>query len=177
MVFLLSEDWKVPLESFHAQLAKQQQHDSSNDDADMKVFKFPKIPHAINLGAATRDDKISSMAELELIFGNIKQRCGGGGGGGGGGESGRRRVYVEEKIDGANMGLFITLKGKIVAQNRSHFITSAYHAQFGPLDKWIAKHSADLWEILEPGRHVRLCTLLSFFFIFNFLLFLLLCLY
>lgn len=52
------------------------------------------------------------------------------------------------------MGLCIRQDGRILAQNRSHFISANYHPQFAPLGKWIAKHTADLWEILEPERHI-----------------------
>jgi len=109
------------------------------DESACEIVKFPKIPHAINLGAATRDDKLCSAEDLRVIF--DKSRPG-------------RKLYVEEKIDGANMGIFIDDSGRIVAQNRSHFICSSYHPQFAPLDKWIAKHSEELWEILEPNRHI-----------------------
>jgi len=106
-----------------------------------ELVKFPRTPHAIDLGGATRDDKVYSLKDLELVFTKI-------------GPADSRRVYVEEKVDGANMGISISAEGKLIVQNRSHFITSGYHAQFAPLDKWIARHSAELWDILEPGRHI-----------------------
>lgn len=97
-----------------------------------------RTQHALNLGAATRDDKVASEADLALFIRNA-----------------RGHIIVEEKVDGANMGISIRRSdGKIVVQNRSHFVSSSYHAQFQPLDKWLAKHTADLWEILEPGRHI-----------------------
>lgn len=105
------------------------------------LIKFPRTPHAFDLGGATRDDKVCSARDLELIFGKIDPAV-------------TYQIYIEEKIDGANMGISISAEGKFIVQNRSHFITSSYHAQFSPLDKWIARHSSELWDILEPGRYV-----------------------
>jgi atypical dual specificity phosphatase len=105
-----------------------------NTEESSHLIKFPRTPHALDLGGATRDDKVCSAGDLELLFGS--------------------QIYVEEKMDGANMGISISAEGKLIVQNRSHFITSSYHAQFAPLDKWIARHSSELWDILEPGRHV-----------------------
>jgi len=115
-----------------------------------RLIKFPKTPHVINLGAATRTDKVLSSSEFISMFtkGGVCAEEEGEG-------MGMCRVYVEEKIDGANMGISLDLSsGKVVCQNRSHYITSSYHAQFAPLDKWIARHTADLWSILVPWRHV-----------------------
>lgn len=104
--------------------------------ADNTILKFPRTPHVANLGAATRDDKICSRTELDAIVG-------------------APTVIVEEKLDGANMGIFIhSEEMKLMVQNRSHFISGEYHAQFAPLPKWLRDHSADLWAILTPGRHV-----------------------
>jgi atypical dual specificity phosphatase len=41
---------------------------------------------------------------------------------------------------------------KVVAQNRSHYVNSAYHAQFKLLDKWILDHTEDLYNILGDGN-------------------------
>lgn len=102
-----------------------------------KPVKFPRTAHAINLGAATRDDKVMSASDLDSWI------------------SRKLSVIVEEKVDGANLGFHIRASdGRIIAQNRSHYISAGYHAQFAPLDKWIARHTADLWQVLEPDRHI-----------------------
>lgn len=110
--------------------------DNNNSCTSVKLHKFPRTPHAVDLGGATRDDKVMNMVELKGIL-----------------ESGNSLI-VEEKIDGANLGIFITPDGQIITQNRSHFVTSSYHPQFAPLSKWIAQRTDDLWTILDPGRHV-----------------------
>ncbi len=107
-----------------------------------KPTKFPRTAHAINLGAATRDDKVLAMSDLNNW---IQQSA----------SNQNLRVLIEEKVDGANIGFSIhPTNHNIIVQNRSHFITSQYHAQFSPLDKWILEHSQELWSILVPGRHI-----------------------
>eukprot|EP01033_Poteriospumella_lacustris_P000920 gene920-662_t len=102
-----------------------------------KPIKFPRTAHALNLGAATRDDKVLPLSDLNHW---INQRC---------------RLLIEEKVDGANIGFHIRGSDhRIIGQNRSHYISSHYHPQFAPLDKWIAKHTEDLWELLEPDRTI-----------------------
>ena len=62
-------------------------------------------------------------------------------------------IYVEEKVDGANLGISIH-NNQIHLKNRSHYITSKYHEQFKSIDKWLYQHSQDLWTNLEPDRHI-----------------------
>jgi protein-tyrosine phosphatase len=95
---------------------------------DDHIIKFPRTRHVQNYGSATRDDLIMSLKEVSEFL--------------------DKEIFVEEKIDGANMGFSIK-DNKIVAQNRSHYVNSTYHAQFKYLDKWIFEHSVDLWEILQ----------------------------
>lgn len=98
------------------------------------IIKFPRTRHVQNLGAATRDDLVMTAQEVEMTFLH-------------------HELFVEEKIDGANMG--ISIRNNILcAQNRSHFVSSTYHSQFKFLDKWMAKHADDLWKILESDRYV-----------------------
>lgn len=71
--------------------------------------------------------------------------------------SGGKLVAMEEKVDGANLGISIdadTLQFKV--QNRSHFINSKTHRQFGSLDTWLSEHSEGLFKVLgsDPGRYV-----------------------
>jgi atypical dual specificity phosphatase len=87
-----------------------------------------------NLGSATRDDLLIPQEDVMNYFLN-------------------REVLVEEKIDGANMGLSLC-ENKICAQNRSHYVSAEYHPQFKYLDKWIYQHTEVLWEILESDRYI-----------------------
>jgi len=136
MLQLLKEEWRVSSEYVEVST-------SSASSSGPQLVKFPRTPHICNLGAATRDDKLLTPEDLNALIHR-------------GDKSGEETIcYVEEKIDGANMGIFIDDKSnKIMAQNRSHFVSSSYHPQFAPLDKWISKHTTDLWSVLEPGRHI-----------------------
>lgn len=97
------------------------------------MVKFPRTRHVQNLGSASRDDLVMTVNESKIFL--------------------NRPIYVEEKVDGANMGISIR-NHQLVAQNRSHFITSDYHKQFKHLDKWLAEHSNDLWTILQSDRFI-----------------------
>lgn len=92
-----------------------------------QIIKFPRTKHMFNLGAASRDDLILSQDDIKLFLNTM--------------------LYIEEKIDGANMGFSIK-NFKIIAQNRSHYVNSGYHPQFKLLDDWIQNHTRDLFEIL-----------------------------
>ena len=91
------------------------------------IIKFPRTKHFLNLGSASRDDLIMTQNETDKFLNKI--------------------VYVEEKIDGGNLGIRIK-NGKFVCQNRSHYVTSQSHSQFKELDKWIYKHESELMAIL-----------------------------
>ncbi len=102
---------------------------------DQGLIKFPRTRHLYNLGGASRDDLLMSVKEKEVFL--------------------NTEIIIEEKIDGANMGISIdpdTFEIKI--QNRSHFINSTYHAQFKKLDKWISDHQSELYEIIKPGEEI-----------------------
>lgn len=98
------------------------------------IIKFPRTKHLANLGSATRDDLLMSQEEVNQFL--------------------NKEIYIEEKIDGANLGFSINLDSKIMVQNRSHYVTSSEQPQFKPLDAWVQAHGDDLWSILEPGRHI-----------------------
>lgn len=100
------------------------------------LLKFPRTQHLINLGAATSDDLVSN---------SVLHSTG--------------PVVIEEKIDGANMGISLDYNGSLVLQNRSHTINSRSHAQFRCLDAWLHQHGDDLRAILHqdeqfPERHI-----------------------
>jgi len=69
-------------------------------------FRFPHTPHLAWLGpGAPRDDKVLTPAEVrELLNGE---------------------VVVEEKIDGANLGLSLAPDGSLRAQNRGQYLYGA----------------------------------------------------
>lgn len=113
-----------------------QKANQKNDDSDIEQFivKYPRTRHLVNLGGASRDDLIMSASDSKIFYGT--------------------HVIIEEKIDGANMGISINKDYQIQVQNRSHYITPKTHAQFKPLAKWLTDHTGELFTILEPGRHI-----------------------
>jgi atypical dual specificity phosphatase len=59
---------------------------------------------------------------------------------------------MEEKIDGANVGFSMDENGKILCQNRSHYVDSKYHFQFQSLGSFIFQKRESLERILQSGR-------------------------
>ncbi len=106
-----------------------------SQEFSMDLVKFPRTKHLANLGGASREDLLLSAHEIDQYL--------------------NREIFIEEKIDGANMGISIEPDTyKVLFQNRSHYVTPNYAAQFKKLDLWRDLHQAELFEILEPGRHI-----------------------
>jgi atypical dual specificity phosphatase len=99
-----------------------------------RITKFPRTKHLINFGSASRDDLLCTVGEQKMFINEAR----------------RMNVVIEEKVDGANLGISIGQDYKVRVQNRSHYVNSSYHPQFKLLDKWIGKHTSDLISILEP---------------------------
>jgi len=100
------------------------------------ITKFPRTRHLLNLGASTLDDIVEES--FSVLPGTIT---------------------VEEKIDGANIGFSLDADGTLLVQNRSHYISHAEHAQFRPLQPWLARFRTSLVRLLGrdaqfPERYV-----------------------
>ena len=119
------------LKLFLSQLDISEPIDITNHDG---IIKFPRTKHLINTGSATKDDIICTQQEIKLFLG--------------------QSIIVEEKIDGANLGIYINKNYEILVQNRSHYVNSSYHPQFKILDKWIHQHTNDLLNILEIDNEI-----------------------
>ena len=71
------------------------------DQPNDAFFKFPSTPHlSIGDGVDIRADKVLSESERIAFL--------------------RQKIVVEEKIDGANLGLSFDPEGEIRVQNRGH---------------------------------------------------------
>jgi len=100
-----------------------------------KIIKFPRTKHIVNLGAMARDDLLMDKIDIDTMI--------------------KGEIVVEEKIDGANLGLRLNLStNQIIAQNRSHYVCSASHSQFKKLDQWIESNKQDLISILSRGNYI-----------------------
>ena len=105
--------------------------------------KFPRTAHLFDAGvesgvatsAVTRDDLLWDPKDAQIFFSGLL-------------------VALEEKVDGANLGIFITKDYQILCQNRSHFVNHASHWQFATLQRWLDDHREGLYKALKPGRHI-----------------------
>lgn len=113
---------------------QNQNHQIINQMHLDKIIKFPRTKHIVNLGAMARDDLLMEKSDIESMLSG--------------------EVYVEEKIDGANLGFRLGPDGKIQAQNRSHYVCSSSHAQFKKLDQWIESKKFGLDKILSSGNYI-----------------------
>lgn len=98
------------------------------------IHKFPRTRHLFNIGSASRDDLILSSSDAEAFLQPSDPLT---------------TVVVEEKVDGANLGISLDSSGVFKVQNRSHYVNSKSHAQFKKLDKWLEDHYEDLSTALD----------------------------
>lgn len=86
-----------------------------------EFFRFPNTPHLAWLGQGSpRDDKVLSATEADELLSDI--------------------VRVEEKLDGANLGISIGPDGALRAQNRGQYLVEPYSGQFSRLAGWLGMH-------------------------------------
>jgi len=100
------------------------------------IIKFPRTHHIFNPGGSgvTRDDLVLGDAEMKEYL-----NC---------------DLTLEEKVDGANLGISIDKDYNVIFQNRSHYVTYATSSQFKGLKQWQDNHYGDLFSILVPNRHI-----------------------
>ncbi len=81
--------------------------------------KFPRTPHLYWLGEGVpRGDKLLAVEDAEDLL--------------------RRPVVVEEKVDGACIGISLDPTGGLRVQSRGTYLLPGSHAQFAPLWSWLA---------------------------------------
>lgn len=93
--------------------------------------KFPRTPHLIWLGPGKpRDDKVLSDVECDSFL--------------------KEPMIIEEKVDGANLGIAVGQKGKLVAQNRGTVLESGKtDPQFELFWAWLALRKDVLTSVLR----------------------------
>jgi ATP-dependent RNA circularization protein (DNA/RNA ligase family) len=93
-------------------------------------FRFPHMPHIAWLGTGTpRDDKVLLPGEVTALLAGT--------------------VVVEEKLDGANLGLSLGPDGQLRTQNRGQYLIEPYASQFSRLSAWLAQHRCSLTDNLD----------------------------
>ena len=96
-----------------------------------RFFRFPHTPHLVWLGAGEpRDDKVLAPAEAASLL--------------------AASVVVEEKLDGANLGVSLDAAGNLHLQNRGQYLHPPYPGQFARLDAWLQTHADTLFDALTP---------------------------
>lgn len=96
----------------------------------MEFFKFPSTPHiAVPAGVDIRGDKVLSEWERELFL--------------------QQEIVVEEKIDGANLGISFDSEGNIRAQNRGACLQLPESGQWKKLGDWLTYRLDSLFEHLS----------------------------
>lgn len=91
--------------------------------------RFPHTPHLAWIGPGTpRADKVLSPEEASRLLAD--------------------EVIVEEKVDGANVGLSVDAEGSLRAQNRGEYLQHGAHPQFQPLWPWLEARRSALTEAL-----------------------------
>ena len=119
-------------------MAKRGSHKKEPAKADkLEILKFPRTRHLLDAGGSgvTRDDLLMTPRDADQF---VKGKV----------------ISIEEKIDGANLGISIDKNYQIRAQNRSHFVSSSSHKQFSSLDNWIATNSENLIKLLDGGKFI-----------------------
>lgn len=92
-------------------------------------FRFPHTPHLAWLSAGQpRDDKVLSPEEAQALLAHP--------------------LVVEEKLDGANMGISFSADAVLHVQNRGQYLNRPYGGQFARLDEWLAVREGELFDAL-----------------------------
>jgi len=99
-------------------------------NVDPEFFRFPSTPHIAWLGQdLPRDDKLMSPGEVQKLL--------------------SEEVVVEEKLDGANLGISISPDGEIRVQNRGQYLQQPYIGQFDKLAAWLQAREEALFDALD----------------------------
>lgn len=94
-------------------------------------FRFPHTPHLAWLGKGEpRDDKVLSHAEAASLLSGP--------------------IVVEEKLDGANLGVSLDAAGNLRLQNRGQYLQPPYQGQFARVAAWLQVHADALFDALTP---------------------------
>ena len=119
----------------------------------VELFKFPRTRHLFDAGGSgvSRDDLLMDPGEEAAFYTKTAAKKGKGGAAAskkaGAGNGNGTLVAVEEKVDGANLGISLGEDLQFMVQNRSHYVNSKTHKQFAPLDSWLTENSPGLFQV------------------------------
>lgn len=93
-------------------------------------FKFPSTPHLATMpGVDIRGDKVLSESERDEFL--------------------QHDLVVEEKVDGANLGISFDSEGNIQGQNRGAYLNLPGSGQWRKLGDWLTPRTDTLFEHLS----------------------------
>lgn len=96
-----------------------------------EFFRFPHTCHLLWLGEGEpRGDKVLTSHEANVLLEN--------------------EIIIEEKLDGANLGISLDDTGELQAQNRGHYLEKPYNGQFSRLNAWLGQYEYGLKAHLSP---------------------------
>ena len=97
-----------------------------------ELFKFPSTPHLAWFGSEpVRGDKVMTSREATHFL--------------------SRPIVVEEKLDGANLGISLNIAGQLQFQNRGNWLEGKLDGQWARLRSWADAHEARLRSALPAG--------------------------
>lgn len=95
----------------------------------LEILKYPRTPH-LEGSRLQPGDEGDEHVRLATLAG--------------------RHAVVEEKLDGANVGISFTSGGELLLQSRGHYLVGGgRERQFGPFKRWASAHEARLLALLE----------------------------
>lgn len=94
--------------------------------------KFPRTPHLMWLGESQpRGDKLLAAEDARRLL--------------------AKPTAVEEKVDGANLGLSIGPDGRVRAQSRGHYLELGTQGQWKPLWRWLAVRGLQIASVIDES--------------------------
>ncbi len=94
-----------------------------------KIFKFPLTPYLALLGETViRNDKVMSKQERDEFL--------------------NHELVVEEKVDGANLGISFDNRGTLKCQNRGTYLEAPFGGQWKKLPEWLSSRTDILLSVL-----------------------------
>ena len=97
------------------------------------LFRFPHTPHLFWLGnGKPRSDKIMSEADVNAFLNS--------------------EILLEEKVDGANIGISVGPGGEIHVQNRGQYLQRPFSGQFAGLNAWLDSRQDAIIDKLGEGH-------------------------
>ncbi len=95
----------------------------------LEILKYPRTPHLEGSRLQPGDEEAGHI-RLDSLRG--------------------QHAVVEEKLDGANVGISFTSAGELLLQSRGHYLVGGGRERhFAPFKQWAAAHEARLLERLE----------------------------